>query len=323
MNNPNTLTSMLQVQEVSEQLKILLQAVAESVKAISQAVASAGLKGQFSAANSKNVQGEEQQQLDVISDQIFCNIVSLSGQVALMVSEEREEVFIGDGANANSPYLVSCDPLDGSSNLGMNIPVGTIFAVWNRLDMQRPATAKDFLQTGRKAVAAGYASYGSSTLLTISWGRGVNTFTLDPVAGEFVLVASQQRISDRGSIYSTNEGNYTRWDQKTRNYINGLKTENKALGLPYSARYVGSLVADFHRNLLKGGIFLYPADGKSPNGKLRLLYECIPMAYIMDQAGGKATNGVLDILDIVPSEIHQRSPLIVGSRADVSDYLSA
>jgi fructose-1,6-bisphosphatase I len=211
------------------------------------------------------------------------------------------------------------DPLDGSSNIDANVSIGTIFSIHRKVSHGERGALEDCLQLGNKQVAAGYVIYGSSTIMVYTAGLGVHSFTLDPTVGEFLLSQENIQIPPRGSIYSANEGNFHNWDDGMRQYINYLKTPDKASGRPYSTRYVGSLVADFHRNLLYGGIFLYPADKKNPTGKLRLLYEANPLAFVIEQAGGAASNGKQRILDIPPTDLHQRTPLIVGSREDVKE----
>lgn len=304
------------------ELTDLLTAIALGAKIISQLVATAGFKGLYGYTGGKNVQGEATQILDEESDKTLVELLGSCGHFGLLVSEERDSIVFIEQERKTAKYVVAFDPLDGSSNLGSNIPVGTIFAVWRKRD---PATApgvQDFLQSGRHLVATGYAVYGAKTSFVYSAGNGVHGFTLDPSIGEFILTEPLIQTPVRGKTYSINEGNSVYWDSKTEGFIRLLKTEDKARGTPYSGRYVGSLVADFDRNLRNGGIFLYPADKKSPGGKLRLLYECIPLAFIAEQAGGKATDGKQPILDLVPSDIHQRSPLIIGSKEEVELFTS-
>jgi fructose-1,6-bisphosphatase I len=263
-----------------------------------------------------NVQGEEVQKLDVLANEILIAVLEKSGRCAAIASEELEEARIFPGSGK---YIVAFDPLDGSSNIDVNISIGTIFCVLRAPVDGRPVL-EGALVPGTQIVAAGYSVYGSATTLILSTGQGVHGFTLDPGVGEFFLSHPRIRCPERGSIYSVNEGNSVRWDECTRRWAAWIKSEDKAQGLPYGHRYVGSLVADAHRTLLKGGIFAYPSDKKSPGGKLRLLYEANPMAYLFEQAGGMATNGVDRILDIVPTGLHARTPLVLGSKHEVETY---
>lgn len=303
--------------ESTGELSELLSAVALGVKLIRDLVSTAGFKGLHGYTGKTNVQGEVTHILDQSSDEILVEILSSSGHFGLLVSEERETVIRVSEERGSAKYVLAFDPLDGSSNLGSNIPVGTIFAVYRKKEIQGAPTEKDFQQPGRNLVAAGYAIYGARTSFVYSTGQGVHEFTLDPSIGEFLLTDADVRTPTKGATYSTNEGNSLNWSAATQKFVAAMKAEDATQGTPYSARYVGSLVADFDRNLKRGGVFLYPADKKSPKGKLRLLYECIPLAFIAEQAGGRATNGIENILDIVPSDIHQRSPLVIGSRFEV------
>lgn len=286
-----------------------------AAKVISCEVNKAGLIGILGAAGSKNVHGEEVQKLDELANSTLIKTMEHGGHLAAMASEEMEDIYKVDGRYPKGNYLLLFDPLDGSSNIDVNISVGTIFSVY-RTDSS-DVTAKDFFRPGVEQVAAGYVLYGSSTMLVYTTGHGVHGFTLDPSVGEFLLSHENISIPEKGKIYSINEGNSKYWLSGTSVYIERLKASEKG----YSARYVGSLVADFHRNLLKGGVFLYPADKKSKNGKLRLLYEANPLAFICEQAGGAASNGEKRILEVVPGELHQRIPLIIGSKADVEEAL--
>ncbi len=290
----------------------LFSDLAVAAKIISREVDRAGLVNILGATGDKNVHGEEVQKLDEFANETIIRTMERGGYLAGMASEEEEDIIRIDPA-CRGDYLLLFDPLDGSSNIDVNISVGTIFSVL-RLDGPRAETAPgDFLKCGARQAAAGYVLYGSSTMFVYTTGFGVHGFTLDPGVGEFLLSHENIRMPDKGRIYSINEGNSRRWTEATSRYIARLKANEKDC----SARYVGSLVADFHRNLLKGGIFLYPADKKSTNGKLRLLYEANPLAFVAEQAGGRASNGETRILDITPSELHQRTPLIIGSRLDV------
>jgi fructose-1,6-bisphosphatase I len=305
----------------SGELTDLLNSIAFGVKIISQLVATAGFKGLHGYTGQTNVQGESTQILDVESDKILTELLGSSGHFGLLVSEEQDKIVTAAEGRDTAKYVVAFDPLDGSSNLGSNIPVGTIFAIWSKRDLNRPATEQDFMQPGRKLAAAGYAIYGAKTSFVYSVGTGVHGFTLDPSIGEFILTDEAIKSPERGKTYSINEGNSGQWGKDVAEFITAMKVEDKEKKTPYSARYVGSLVADFDRNLKNGGVFLYPADKKNANGKLRLLYECIPLAFIAEQAGAKAVDGKVNILDIVPNDIHQRSPLISGSRHEV-DWFS-
>lgn len=306
-----------QVASATGELSELLSTIALGCKMIGHLVATAGLKGLYGYTGKTNVQGENTQILDQQSDQILIDLLGSSGHFGLMVSEEQDTVVeTGQGVD-KSKYVVAFDPLDGSSNLGSNIPVGSIFSIWRKRDLTRAAKLEDFFQSGRNLVAAGYTVYGAKTSFVYSVGQGVHGFTLEPTIGEFVLTDALIKTPAQGRTYSINEGNSRRWSSKVANFVEMLKQEDQQKGTPYTARYVGSLVADFDRNLKNGGVFLYPADSKNPNGKLRLLYECVPLSFIAEQAGGRAIDGNVNILDITPNDIHQRSPLIVGSKKEV------
>src|SRR5579883_1072540 len=287
----------------------LLNSLALAVRIIHTRVRAAGLAGMLGYTGQTNVQGERVQKLDVLANEILCTVLERSGRCAVVVSEELERARV---LTDTGKYVVLFDPLDGSSNIDVNISIGTIFSVLRAADGP--------LQPGRAIVAAGYAVYGSATTLVLSTGRGVHGFTLDPGVGELFLSQPSIRCPERGTTYSINEGNFARWDDRVRRWNAWIKSEDAARGLPYGHRYVGSLVADAHRTLLKGGVFAYPADSKSPQGKLRLLYEACPIAYLFEQAGGAATDGVDRILDIVPRGLHDRTPLVLGSARDVEAY---
>ncbi|OPZ60433.1 MAG: Fructose-1,6-bisphosphatase class 1 [Deltaproteobacteria bacterium ADurb.Bin510] len=303
----------------------ILNQIVFAAKMVSAAVAQAGLADEImGGVGQQNVQGEDVQKLDVYANRVFINALNYIGKVCVMASEEDKEIILIPKEYPKGEYVVMFDPLDGSSNIDVNVSIGTIFGIYKRVS---PAggdgTVADCLQPGYKQYGAGYVIYSSSTILVYSTGNGVNGFTLDPSVGEFVLSHPDIRMPERGSIFSVNESSYNYWKPGTRAYVDYLKTTKNALGKPYNARYIGSLVADFHRNLLRGGIFLYPEDSKDPKkptGKLRLLYEANPLAYIAKQAGGYASTGYEAILDIVPTDIHQRVPLIIGSKLDVEDY---
>ncbi|XP_070157185.1 fructose-1,6-bisphosphatase 1 [Polyergus mexicanus] len=295
----------------------LLNSVQTAVKAVSSAVRKAGIANMYGIAGNINVQGEEVKKLDILSNELFINMLTSSFATCALVSEENRHVIEVE-TEKRGKYVVCFDPLDGSSNIDCLVSVGSIFGIYKRPE-QSEATAVA-LQPGRSLIAAGYALYGSATVIVLSIGRGVNGFTYDPAIGEFILTERNMRIPDRGNIYSINEGNESTWDSSIKQYIRSKKYPTS--GKPYSARYVGSMVADVHRTIKYGGIFLYPASNSNPNGKLRLLYECVPMAFIMKEAGGLATNGKIDILDIVPESIHQRSPIFLGSKDDVNDAMA-
>lgn len=303
--------------ESTGELSDLLNTVALGVKMIRQLVATSGLKGLTGYTGRTNVQGESTHVLDEEADTILIQLLGSSGHFGLLVSEERDTVVKAERNQAGAKYVLAFDPLDGSSNLGSNIPVGTIFTILRKRDGQGPASESDFLQSGRNIVAAGYSIYGARTSFVYSTGSGVHGFTLDPEIGEFLLTDPSITIPERGSTYSINEGNTAHFGTEVTEYLRQLKSEDAARQTPYSARYVGSLVADFDRNLKKGGVYLYPGDRKSPRGKLRLLYECMPLAWIAEQAGGRASDGRQNVLDIVPASIHERIPFVVGSRHEV------
>lgn len=285
-----------------------------AAKIISREVNKAGLIDILGAAGYENVQGEEVQKLDILANSAIVKTMQHGGHLAAMASEEEEEIIPIPKEFPRGNYLLLFDPLDGSSNIDVNISVGTIFSVL-RYTGEGEASAEDFLKPGVEQVASGYVLYGSSTMFVYTTGHGVHGFTLDPSIGEFLLSHENIRIPEKGKIYSTNEGNSAHWFEGTRAYIERLKDPASKC----KARYVGSLVSDFHRNLLKGGVFLYPGDKKSPNGKLRLLYEANPLAFIVEQAGGAASTGDERIMEVAPTEIHQRVPLIIGSRKDVEE----
>jgi len=305
------------------ELSDLLADIALACKLISLEVNRAGLIDILGFAGTENVHGEQVKKLDEFAHETLVRAMEVSGHLCAIASEESEnfipvsEQFMG--SRPLSHYICHFDPLDGSSNIEANISIGTIFSIYSRISQSGPGTLQDCLQKGINQVAAGYVIYGSSTILVYTTGEGVHGFTLDPTVGEFLLFYENIKIPKRSKTYSINEGNYRRWDPRLQVYIKDLKTENPAGGRPYSSRYVGSLVADFHRNLLYGGIFIYPSDSKNVNGKLRLLYEANPLAFICEQAGGRASDGKNRILEIEPKNLHQRTPLFIGSDKDVSD----
>lgn len=299
----------------------LFHQITLAAKIIASRVNQAGLAGMLGVTGDVNVQGEQVQRLDEFANRTIIRSVEAGGHVGLMASEENEEVISIPPGYPVGKYVLLFDPLDGSSNIDVNVSIGTIFSIHRRITTDNKPKLSDCLQPGYKQVAAGYVIYGSSTMLVYTSGEGVHGFTLDPSVGEFFLSHENIRIPARGSIYSINEGNEHTWHEGTRKWVKWLKTPDKAAGRPYTQRYVGSLVADFHRTLLKGGVFAYPADQKNPNGKLRLLYEASPCAMIAEAAGGAASTGKERILDIVPTELHQRVPLYIGSHDDVADAI--
>jgi len=284
-----------------------------AAKLISREVNKAGLIDILGATGLQNTHGEEVQKLDEFANSAFIKTMEHGGHLAGMASEEMEEILRIDRKYPRGRYLLLFDPLDGSSNIDVNVSVGTIFSIL-KYKGDAEATLEDFLRPGVEQVCSGYILYGSSTMLVYTTGHGVHGFTLDPSVGEFLLSHKDIRIPDHGKIFSINEGNARKWFPGTKAYIDRLKDDGA-----HTARYVGSLVSDFHRNLMKGGIFIYPADKKSPKGKLRLMYEANPLAFIVEQAGGRASTGDERILEVVPTELHQRVPLIIGSRLDVED----
>lgn len=302
----------------SGDLTQLMNAISTAVKAISTAVRKAGISQLHGISGNTNVQGEEVKKLDVLSNDLFINMLRSSYTTCLMVSEENDDVIAVESEKEGGKYVVCFDPLDGSSNIDCLVSIGTIFAVYKK-DTDGVASEKDALKAGRHIVAAGYALYGSATMVVLSTGNGVNGFMLDPSIGEFILTDRNMKIKPRGKIYSINEGYEKFWPAPVKEYIRSKKYPET--GKPYGARYIGSMVADVHRTLKYGGIFGYPATSENPKGKLRLLYECNPMAFIIEQAGGMATTGTEPILDIQPEKIHQRVPVFLGSKEDVLDVI--
>lgn len=301
----------------------LLYHIAVAAKIVNQKVNKAGLVDILGEAGSINVQGEDQKKLDVLANEQFIQMLRTSGECCGVASEENQEVVQFDAdLERNGNYIVCMDPLDGSSNIDVNVSIGTIFSIYRRITPRgEKAQKEDFLQAGSKQCGAGYVIYGSSTMLVYTTGHGVYGFTLDPGIGEFCLSHSKITTPQMGQYYSTNEGYIQHIDRGFQDYIRFCQEEDKPSHRPYKGRYIGSLVADFHRNLLKGGIYIYPATAAAPNGKLRLLYECNPIALLAEQAGGMATNGKQRILDIQPETVHQRTPFIVGSAGMVEDVM--
>jgi fructose-1,6-bisphosphatase I len=298
--------------EATGELSNLLYDIALASKIIAAAIRRAGLVNILGAAGNQNVQGEEQQKLDVFANETIKNCLKHTGRVCAMGSEEDDDIIPVPPEYAAGKYAVLFDPLDGSSNIDVNSAVGTIFSIYRRISLHGRGTAGDVLQ-----VAAGYIMYGSSTMLVYTTGQGAHGFTLDPTIGEFLLSHPRIITPRIGRYYSVNESNFHRWDKGMQTAVRGLKGDLSDGVSPKNSRYIGSLVGDFHRNLISGGIFLYPADSRNPKGKLRLLYEASPMAFLAEQAEGSATDGVQRILDIVPQSLHQRTPLVIGSREDV------
>ncbi|AZZ94885.1 class 1 fructose-bisphosphatase [Hahella sp. KA22] len=302
--------------DASGELTSLFSSIRLAAKILHREINKAGLADITGAAGDENVQGEQQQKLDVYANERFKNALAQRGVVCGIASEEEEQfVRFEETKNLGGKYVVLIDPLDGSSNIDVNVSVGTIFSVYRRVSPEgEHVTEEDFLQPGHKQIAAGYIIYGSSTMLVYTTGNGVNGFTYDPTIGVFCLSHPNLRIPEDGTIYSINEGNYIHFPEGVKKYIKFCQEEDEATQRPYTSRYIGSLVSDFHRNLIKGGIYLYPTSSRYPEGKLRLLYECNPMAFLIEQAGGKAiANPGQRILDIEPKKLHQRCPLFVGS----------
>ncbi|WP_407430614.1 class 1 fructose-bisphosphatase [Arcticibacter sp.] len=296
------------------ELSRLLRDIGIASKIVNREVNKAGLVDILGEVGTQNSHGESQKKLDVFANEQFISALTVGGECCIVVSEENDEpIYINSEISPNAKYIVAIDPLDGSSNIDVNVSVGTIFSIYRRLSTDGPAQLKDALQNGTEQVAAGYVVYGSSTMLVYTTGKGVNGFTLDPSIGEFCLSHPDMSMPKDGYIYSLNEGNYVHFPQGVKKYLKYCQEEDASTNRPYSSRYIGSMVADLHRNLLKGGIFIYPSTASAPNGKLRLVYECNPMAFIIEQAGGRATNGFKRILDTEVESLHQRSPIFLGS----------
>ncbi|HGJ5874472.1 MAG TPA: class 1 fructose-bisphosphatase [Arsenophonus apicola] len=300
------------------ELTALLSAIKLGAKIIHRDINKAGLVDILGASGASNVQGEVQMKLDLYANEKLKAALKARGEVAGIASEE-DEIVIFDGDRAeNAKYVVLMDPLDGSSNIDVNVSVGTIFSIYRRITpIGQPVTKADFLQPGHQQVAAGYVVYGSSTMLVYTTGYGVHAFTYDPSLGVFCLSHEKVMFPTQGNMYSINEGNYSKFPLGVKKYIKYCQEQDPATLRPYTTRYIGSLVADFHRNLLKGGIYIYPSTASHPKGKLRLLYECNPIAFLAEQAGGKASDGSHRILDIVPEQLHQRVPFFVGTNSMV------
>lgn len=328
MSEPMTLIEFIlhkqhEFPEASGELTNLLGAIQLASKHVHRQINRAGLLDILGSAGETNVQGEDQQKLDIFANERFKNALKARGHVCAIASEEEENfVAFDQNSEGTSKYIVAIDPIDGSSNIDVNVPVGTIFSIYRRLSCTNEAVVlSDFLQRGRVQVAAGYVIYGTSTMLVYTTGYGVNGFTFDATVGDFFLSHPNIRYPEKPNVFSINEGYSAFFSEGIKNYLSFCKEENEEQHRPYKARYVGSMVADFHRNLLQGGIYLYPGMRNNEEGKLRLLYECNPLAFIAEQAGGKATNGVQRTLDIDPRQLHQRSPFFVGP-SNMMDMLS-
>lgn len=318
----------LKIPHASGEFSALLNHLVYAAKIVAREVRKAGLLHDILGSTSDtNVQGETQMKLDQYADNAFNHSLKICGHLCVLASEEHEDIIQIPNGYAMGKYTMSIDPLDGSSNIDTNVSIGTIFSIHQRLDAnsKEPGTEKDLLQKGSKQRCGGYIIYGSSTMLVFTTGKFVTGFTLDPSLGEFLLSHENMVMPETGDIYSTNEGNSSYWSEEVKNYIHHIKSIESGKK-PKTARYIGSLVADFHRNLLKGGIFLYPNDTKSskyPNGKLRLLYEAAPMAFIAEQAGGMAVTVKGErILDLEPSSLHERTTLVIGSKKEVEEFLT-
>jgi fructose-1,6-bisphosphatase I len=302
----------------SGELSRLINSIRLAAKVVNYEVNKAGLVDVLGAAGDTNIQGEDQQKLDIYANDKFIQTLVNRNIVCGIASEEEDDFISINSSDKNNQnkYVVLMDPLDGSSNIDVNVSVGTIFSIYRRVTpVGTPVQIEDFLQKGSEQVAAGYIIYGTSTMLVYTTGDGVTGFTLNPAIGTFYLSHPQMRFPEQGSIYSVNEGNYIHFPQGIKNYIKYCQMEED--NRPYTSRYIGSLVSDFHRNMIKGGIYLYPPSTKNPQGKLRLLYECNPMAFIAEQAAGKASDGTSRIMDIFPTELHQRVPFVCGSMSMV------
>ncbi len=311
-----TIQSLRQFPHATGELSTLLRDIGLAAKRVNVEVNKAGLVDILGDAGNINVQGEEVKKLDVFANNQFMGVLQRGVSCAGIASEELDDfVAFDDEVSRQSKYVCLFDPLDGSGNIDVNVSIGTIFSIYRRLSERgTPVTKEDFLQPGRQQVAAGYVVYGSSTMLVYATKRGVNGFTLDPSIGEFCLSHPNIKCPEVGRIYSVNHGNFFQYSDGVRKYIHNCQNKCRDAGAPYTQRYIGSMVADVHRNLIKGGIFMYPGTMDKPKGKLRLLYECNPFAFIVEVAGGKSSDGTQSVLDVVPTELHQRSPFFVGSK---------
>lgn len=298
------------------ELSGLLRDIGLASKRVNVEVNKAGLVDILGDTGSTNIQGEEVKKLDVYANNQLVGVLKHGISCAGIGSEELDDIVVfDDEVSTKSKYVCLFDPLDGSTNIDVNVSIGTIFSIYRRVsELGKPATSEDFLQPGNRQVAAGYIIYGSSTMLVYATRRGVNGFTLDPSIGEYSMSHPDIKCPPTGKMYSVNHGNFFQYDEPVKKYITACQKKDKTTGGPYTQRYIGSMVADVHRNLIKGGIFMYPGTKDRPNGKLRLLYECNPFAFIVERAGGVATNGKMSILDIQPTELHQRTPFFIGSK---------
>lgn len=300
----------------------IMESIAEGAVLIHEKVIRAGLLNILGAAGAENVQGEQQQKLDIVADNIFIEAVRNSHLFASAASEENEDIIVFEDS-PQAPFVIAFDPLDGSSNIDVNVSIGTIFSVYKRPDDSSETSEKDFFQIGDNQIAAGYVIYSTSTMLVMSTGNGVNGFTLDPDNKTFYLSHGDMTMPQTGRVYSVNEGNYNSFSEGLKDYITYCKSNDNDKGAAYSSRYIGSMVADLHRNLIKGGVFMYPATEYAPKGKLRLLYECHPMAFIIENAGGKSHSGEQRILDIKTESLHQRVPIFMGSESMMDKMMSS
>ena len=301
----------------SGELSRLINSIRLAAKVVNHEVNKAGLVDIIGAAGDTNIQGEDQQKLDIYANEKFIQTLTNRNIVCGIASEEEDDFITINSQDENNQnkYIVLIDPLDGSSNIDVNVSVGTIFSIYRRVTpVGTPVQLKDFLQKGNQQVAAGYIVYGTSTMLVYTTGDGVNGFTLNPAIGSYYLSHPDIKFPENGTIYSVNEGNYIHFPQGIKNYIKYCQEEKEEDNRPYTSRYIGSLVSDFHRNMIKGGIYMYPKSSKNSNGKLRLLYECNPMAFLAEQANGRASDGFSRIMEIEPSKLHQRVPFICGSK---------
>jgi fructose-1,6-bisphosphatase I len=309
--------------EATGEFTFLLHDFTFAIRLIEREIRRAGLTDILGLTENMNVHGEAVRKLDQFAYEVIYRAMDHNGNLCVMACEESEDLMKIPERYPKGKYVLVFDPLDGSSNIDVNITLGTIFGFYKRLDptLRTDGTEEDVLQPGRKLVAAGYVLYGSSTVMVYTTGHGVNVFTYDPTVGEFLLTKRHLKMPKWNNQYSVNEGYYYKWDSKFQKYIDFIKTPSPDKKRPYSLRYVGTAVADVHRVLHYGGIFMYPADKSHPNGKLRLIYEANPLSFVIEQAGGKATNGEIDILDIVPTSIHQRTPLFIGSEDNVNELM--
>jgi fructose-1,6-bisphosphatase I len=296
------------------ELSRLLRDIGIAAKIVNREVNKAGLADILGENGTTNIQGEGQKKLDVYANEQFISALKHGGECCIVASEENDDyIHLDTDVSQDAKYIVAIDPLDGSSNIDVNVGIGTIFSIYRRKSTKGRASLEDVLQRGTEQVAAGYVIYGSSTMLVYTTGKGVNGFTLDPSIGEFCLSHPEMKIPKDGVIYSINEGYYVHFPDGVKKYIKYCQVEDEKTKRPYTSRYIGSMVADIHRNMIKGGIFIYPVTASAPKGKLRLVYECNPMAFIIEQAGGKASNGYQRILELEVTELHQRSAIFIGS----------